>query len=153
MPVGGVNKRLHQAGSLVVASMSLGATRGSSIHLWTAVQSTGRIELRACDKHAWLLVTHAVLQTSGLATKQLRAEATALGMDCSWCLERSELLEAFKRAKQVPGVVCLHQMPCKCSAPFSGSGLSSCIRVWLGLACDREPSRHRGLQQRQSPIC
>jgi hypothetical protein len=46
-----------------------------------------------------------MLQTSGLATKQLRAEATALGMDCSWCLERSELLEAFKRAKQVCFVV------------------------------------------------
>jgi hypothetical protein len=42
-----------------------------------------------------------VLQTSGLSTKQLRQEATALGMDCSWCLERSELLEVFKRAKQV----------------------------------------------------
>lgn len=42
-----------------------------------------------------------LLQTSGLSTKQLRQEATALGMDCSWCLERSELLEVYKRAKQV----------------------------------------------------
>jgi hypothetical protein len=43
----------------------------------------------------------ALLQTSGLSTKQLRAEASTLGMDCSWCLERSELLAAYKRAKQV----------------------------------------------------
>lgn len=42
-----------------------------------------------------------LLQTSGLSTKQLRAEASALGMDCSWCLERSELLAAYKRAKHV----------------------------------------------------
>lgn len=40
-------------------------------------------------------------QTSGLSSKELRQEATALGMDCSWCLERSELLAAYKRAKQV----------------------------------------------------
>jgi len=51
-----------------------------------------------CD----VLVLEAVeLQTAGLSTKQLRVEATALGMDCSWCLERSELVEAYKRAKQV----------------------------------------------------
>jgi hypothetical protein len=41
------------------------------------------------------------LQTSGLSTKQLRSAATALGMDCSWCLERSELLAVYKRGKQV----------------------------------------------------
>lgn len=46
------------------------------------------------------------LQTSGLSTKQLRQEAAALGMDCSWCLERSELLEAYKRAKQVGETLC-----------------------------------------------
>lgn len=42
-----------------------------------------------------------LLQTSGLSAKQLRAEASALGMDCSWCLERSELLAVYKRAKHV----------------------------------------------------
>lgn len=59
------------------------------------------------------------LQTSGLSTKQLRAEASTLGMDCSWCLERSELLAAYKRAKQTcddcrPRLrqMCSRQLPC-----------------------------------------
>ena len=51
-----------------------------------------------CDS---LVLEAADLQTGGLSTKQLRVEATTLGMNCSWCLERSELVDAFKRAKQV----------------------------------------------------
>jgi hypothetical protein len=43
----------------------------------------------------------AELTTSGLSNKTLKDEATRLGMDCSHCLERCELVAAFTRAKQV----------------------------------------------------
>lgn len=60
-------------------------------------------------------------------------------MDCSWCLERSELLEAFKRAKQVRLVV----RPAlaapelgSCTGLFCGCSCVCCTVVWLVYCVD-----------------
>lgn len=41
------------------------------------------------------------ISTAGLSNRQLRDEASSLGADCTWCLERSEVVSVYKRAKQV----------------------------------------------------
>eukprot|EP00879_Flechtneria_rotunda_P015900 GHRR01016627.1.p1 GENE.GHRR01016627.1~~GHRR01016627.1.p1 ORF type:complete len:363 (+),score=79.60 GHRR01016627.1:311-1399(+) len=59
------------------------------------------------------------VSTAGRSNRQLQQEATKLGADCSWCLERNELVELYKRAKQVcnscrPGLsgMCCKKLPC-----------------------------------------
>jgi hypothetical protein len=43
----------------------------------------------------------AVVITGDMSVRQLRDAASSLGADCSWCLERGELVSVYKRAKQV----------------------------------------------------
>jgi hypothetical protein len=43
----------------------------------------------------------AVVITGDMSVRQLRDAASGLGADCSWCLERGELVSVYKRAKQV----------------------------------------------------
>lgn len=41
------------------------------------------------------------MSTAGLSNRDLMHEAVQLGADARWCLERSELVAVYKRAKQV----------------------------------------------------
>ncbi|KAF6264521.1 hypothetical protein COO60DRAFT_1457625 [Scenedesmus sp. NREL 46B-D3] len=63
----------------------------------------------------------AVVITGDMSIRQLRDATTSLGADCSWCLERGELVSVYKRAKQVCSSgscrsrlseLCTRQLPC-----------------------------------------
>eukprot|EP00882_Tetradesmus_deserticola_P013032 GHRQ01013820.1.p1 GENE.GHRQ01013820.1~~GHRQ01013820.1.p1 ORF type:complete len:240 (+),score=72.01 GHRQ01013820.1:541-1260(+) len=91
--------------------------------------------------------------TRGMSVRQLRDAASSLGADCSWCLERGELVSVYQRAVQVcsraamMAVTKLHYgknsgsrecwTDCNCSVacqrPLSGVGCMEVCQLQAGL--------------------
>lgn len=84
-------------------------TLGTSCAAFNRQLSTGpnRQDPAIACVRACCAFCYAAMQTAELSVKQLRTQATALGMDISWCLERSELVEVYRRAKTVRECVTL----------------------------------------------
>lgn len=95
------HKALHRYRCAACQHTFCDACRTSPYHDGLTCEEAAAPHCPLCDA---VVLGAAGLQTASLSNRELRDGAVQLGMDCSWCLERSELVAAFTRAKQV-GVV------------------------------------------------